>query len=317
MTYSSVNRLKQKILNANPPFKLSWRAFLLIIAACVATVIAIAVGTAVVLQKSSGNSSSTGGGNSAGYQFTPDQAEWSAMNSLALAVSTVEDHSPDGTKWANFPPWNGTVFNLTGMTESQVQSNLCVGGILRGTKELYYEKPFADARAPTKAEVDDLHIRTIRHLRRMVGVDSVVPITFDRCLCSIALWSQELQATTNWDTKYPNAKTTNCFTGGHCNFTPDAADQALTFNGDKHNQTCTTAMSGAEGIGGSNANIPWSLKFHRTICQFLAEGTVGHAGPLFRREKLCPNFYYSGSGNGVTVRIKAGGKLYSKLYFDP
>ena len=240
------------------------------------------------------------------------------MNAKTLNVTSNLDHSPDGVKWVtSWPTWNGVPYNLTGMTNSQVQSSLCVSGILRGTRELYYEKPFSNPKAPTKAEVDDLHIRTIRHLRRMVGIDNVVSIGFDRCLCSIALWSQQLYSTTTWDTLYPTAKTSFCYTGGHCDFAPDAKDQNLTFNGVKDPQVCNTGMTSAEGIGGTNADLPWSLKFHRPICQFLSEGTVGHAGPLFRRTLLCPNFYYSGTGTGASVRIKAGGSLFSKLYFDP
>lgn len=75
-------------------------------------------------------------------------------------------------------------------------------------------------------------------------------------------------------------------------------------------------MPGTEGIGSTNADIPWSLKFHRPLCQFLAEGTTGHAGPIFRREKLCPSFFFSGVGNSAEMRWKAGGALHEELPFD-
>ena len=42
-------------------------------------------------------------------------------------------------------------------------------------------------------------------------------------------------------------------------------------------------MTRSEGFGGTNADIPWSLKFHRPICQFLGAGTTSIAGPIFRR----------------------------------
>ena len=247
-------------------------------------------------------------------QFTPDQSNWYKMNEMTLAVSSVEDHSPDGVKWAtNWPKWDGKVISVKGMTNSQVQSSLCTGGIIKGSRELYYEKPFRNAKAPTKGEVDDLHIRTINHLRKMVGIDQLAPISFDRCLCSIAYWSQILYSTSYWTKLYPTAKTDFCYSGGHCDFVPSILDQNLTFHGEKNSKICNSYMSATEGIGSTNADIPWSLKLHRTICQFLGEGTSGHAGPLFRREKLCPSFYYTGSGKLVTVRIKSGGKLYTNL----
>jgi energy-converting hydrogenase Eha subunit C len=34
--------------------------------------------------------------DSSRVQYTPDQSDWTTMNSLALAVSSVTDHSPDG-----------------------------------------------------------------------------------------------------------------------------------------------------------------------------------------------------------------------------
>ena len=250
-------------------------------------------------------------------QFTPDQSDWTKMNEMTLAVSSVVDHSPDGVKWVtSWPKWDGKIINLKGMSGTQVQNAICEKGIVRGTRELYYEKPFANPKAPTKAEVDDLHIRTINHLRRMVGIDKLVPITFDRCLCSIALWSHQIYATTIWAKNYPNAKRDFCYVFGHCDFVPNPQDQTLTFNGQRNSQICTHQMSLSEGIASTNADLPWSLKFHRLICAYLAEGTTGHAGPLFRREKLCPNFYFDGNGKGVTVRLKAGGNLHSTLPFD-
>ena len=262
----------------------------------------------------------TGGDNSSPLvQFTPDQADWDGMNAATANVPSVIDHSPDGVTWAvnYWPSWDGTIINLKGLTGKQVQSAICERGIIRGTRELYYEKPFADPKAPTKAEVDDLHIRTIRHIRKMVGIDQLVPVSFDRCLCSIALWSAQLHATSIWDSKYPGAKKTNCINGGpHCNFVPNPKDQTHTFDGVTNNQTCTTSMPEAEGVGGTNADIPWSLKFHRSICQFLAEGTVGHAGPIFRREKLCPSFFFSGVGNSAEMRLKSGGNFHNVLPFD-
>ena len=248
-------------------------------------------------------------------QFTPDQSDWDGMNAKTALVSSVVDHSPDGVTWVkSWPAWDGKVLNLTGMANIDIQNSICTGGIIKGTKAVYYERPFADAKKPTKAEVDDLHIRTIRHLRKMVGIDKIVPIEFDRCLCSIALWSEQLNSTPSlWKDKYPNA---TCFAAGHCDFVPNAVDQVLTFGGEKNTQVCNSYMSSAEGIGSTNADIPWSLKFHRTVCQFLGEGTSGHPGPLFRRTKLCPNFYWAGATNGATIRIKSGGSLFTKLYWD-
>ena len=132
-------------------------------------------------------------------QFTPDQADWDGMNTATAKVSSVIDHSPDGVKWAvNWPKWDGKIINLKGLTGKQVQSAICENGIVRGTRELYYEKPFADPKVPTMAEINDLHIRTIQHIRKMVGIDKIVPISFDRCLCSIALWSAQLHSTSIW-----------------------------------------------------------------------------------------------------------------------
>ena len=269
-------------------------------------------------ESSNGTNGLTGENNTSPIvQYTPDQADWDWMNQAIANVPSVIDHSPDGNKLVkSWPSWNGTIINLKGLTGKQVQSAICERGIIRGTRELYYEKPFADPKAPTKAEVDDLHIRTIRHIRKMVGIDQLVPVSFDRCLCSIALWSAQLHSTSIWDAKYPDAKKTNCFTGPLCDFAPNLEDQTHTFNGVRNNQTCTTAMTRSEGFGGTNADIPWSFKFHRPICQFLSAGTTSIAGPIFRRELLCPNFFISEIEISVDMRLKAGGKLHDVLPFD-
>lgn len=250
-------------------------------------------------------------------QFTPDQSNWAAMDTLVFAVKNVTDHSPNGTQWvSSWPTWDyKKPVNVTKMTGLQIQRTLCTGGIVRGIRQVYDQKPFKNPRYPTKAEVDDYNLRTIFHLRRMIGIPKKLAIVNStRCTASKALWSQELLSTNYWDSKYPVEKANSVYVSPHCNFVPSvASDQTFTFGGVRDYTVCTKGTP-AEGVATTNADIPWSLKYSRIICQFIKDA---HGGPLFGRQYVHANFFYPGYGKDVVVRVKGEGKLFKDARYMP
>ena len=141
----------------------------------------------------------------------------------------------------------------------------------------------------------------------------MAPVGSTRCTASLALWTQQWWSTDIWTPKYPKeAATCKAKSSGHCNFAPNATDKKLTLR-EVGNSQCYPGMP-SEGLGSTNANIPWALKYSRIICTFLADA---HAGPIFRRKYVHPNFYYSGSNKTVQVRVKGEGPLFSDLKYLP
>jgi len=87
------------------------------------------------------------------------------MNSLALAVSSVNDHTPDGVEWAQYTEWDEVPRSFESFSNEQDQKKaffdwICPSSIPRGIREVYYLDPvFTDPLNPTKAEVDHWHRR--------------------------------------------------------------------------------------------------------------------------------------------------------------
>ena len=246
-------------------------------------------------------------------QYTPDQSVWVAMDKLVLAK--LADHSPNATTWVTtWPTWNGKVTNITQMSGAQVQSTVCSSGIVRGIRAVYDAKPFKNPKYPTKAEVDDYNIRTIAHIRRMVGITaSMAPVSSTRCTAALGHWTQALYSNTTWDALYPKEKSACLYNPAapHCNFAPNATHQTLTYGGARDYTTCYKGIP-AEGIAATNADIPWSLRYSRILCQFMVDA---HSGPILGRQYVHANFFYPGSGTKVTARVKSeGNKFLDKRY---
>jgi hypothetical protein len=157
--------------------------------------------------------------------------------------------------------------------------------------------------------------RTIRQLRRLVGIsEQEKPIKMDLCLSAIALWfkshflslrGDEYKFTTKWgDNSATCGRNSHC---GHSFYPPTKEEQAPYFPAGYFdtNSLCVKRGGGSEGIGSTNADIPWSIKMARTPCSFIArEGITGHPGPFFGRTIGAINIWYSGEGRGATVRGK-------------
>jgi hypothetical protein len=105
--------------------------------------------------------------DSSTIQYTSDLADWTKMNKMALAVSSVTDHTPDGVLWAvnGYTKWDGVPKTFVDDFSSNKQDFhewICPGAIPRGIREVYYMDPvFTDPKNPTKAEVDHWHRRFV------------------------------------------------------------------------------------------------------------------------------------------------------------
>ena len=198
-------------------------------------------------------------------------------------------HDPDGVSWISpdawkKAEWDGTIYDPTKMSKAAFASAICPSGdTIRGIREVFYQhNPFADNQKPTKAEVDEWHRIAINHVRALVGyTTSERLVEKDHCMFARALWGQQRKKTTMWDDAYPgtfNSAYGPCVGGGnsHCGatFLPSAADQVPYLPTD--HDPCGL-VAGAEGVfGSSKTNIPWSIKWSRTLCNTLkAEGFWG------------------------------------------
>lgn len=274
-------------------------------------------------------------GNTQLEQYTPDQANWKTFETKPFKSGTNTSHDPDGVGWLTKESWekakwDGTVYDPTKKTKEQFFNCMCASvDQVRGIREVFYEnKPFADNKNPTKAEVDEWHRIAINHVRALVGYTSEDrQVKKDHCLFARALWGDERKYTTMWDTKYPgkNGSAAGPCQGSknaHCgaSFFPDKADQAPYLPA---NHDGCGATQGAEGVfSSSKSDIPWSIKWSRSFCSTLkAEGFWGgHVGPWFHREKFGLNFWDSSPDNDNSIailRAKWSGKLMPSLYCNP
>lgn len=257
-------------------------------------------------------------------QFTPNQADWSTFYAKTLQEGFT--HDPDGwrenyeEKWEK-AKWDGTIYNPTTMSREDFYCAICPDDdIVRGIREVFYEtKPFKDNAHPTKAEVDEWHRISIKHLRSLVGYD--YPIKKDSCLFIKALWADQRKYSDTWDAKYGVA---GCNGNIHCGggFIPDENDQQPYLAEGAH--ICNNKGSQAEGVFvRPRAHIPWSIKWIRPFCFSLKrEGFWGgHLGPWWRREKFGFNYWdlrdMEVPRSYAPLRAKWSGELYPHLYEKP
>ena len=284
-----------------------------------------------------GTSASTGTGTTrSALQYTPNQAAWATFSTKPLASGINTSHDPDGVGWLTPASWQNaqwdgtTTYNPETLTRTQLAAAICPSGDqIRGIREVFYaNQPFADNLNPTKAEVDEWHRIAINHVRALVGYSSVTrEVKKDYCMFARALWGQERKYTTKWDAKYPGTVGSaygpcQGGTNPHCGatFLPDSVDQAPYLPA---GHPGCGLQAGAEGITSApKSNIPWSIKWSRAFCGFLAsEGFWGgHVGPFFHRETFGFSFWDNNSvnnNNNAILRAKWSGKLMNNLYFDP
>jgi hypothetical protein len=293
-------------------------------------VILITVGTSCTKQEADVNTNT----NSLD-QYTPDQANWETFNTKAITNGGNISHAPDGISWMKpadweSAKWDGTIFNPSEMTPEEFYCAVCPSGDrIRGIREVFYKnKPFADDKNPTKAEVDEWHRIAINHLRALIGYTSEDRQSKkDHCLFARALWGDERKFTTKWDGLYQG---TNGSAAGPCqgssnshcgatfvpNFTQQSAYLPAGHSG-------CSAGAGSEGVfGASKSNIPWSVKWSRSFCSALKQEGFwgGHVGPWFHREKFGFSFWDSDPNNINSIavlRAKWGGVLMPNLYCNP
>merc|ERR1719401_403058 len=196
-------------------------------------------------------------------QYTPDEADWSTLNSKPLEV--VTDHSPDGVDWISpedWVEWDGTVYDPSEYTREDFADLICTSkDTVRGIHAVFYQnKPFADNKNPTKAEVDNWHALALNHIRAMVGYTSdEYTAKPDKCLHLRALWSDQRHRTRMWDDKYPS-NTCVGTSNPHCGaaFRPSVEDQQEYLPDDI--DKCP-GYAGSEGINLGKTSIPWSIKW--------------------------------------------------------
>lgn len=242
----------------------------------------------------------------------------SLLTDTIAGVPSVTNHSPAGIGWIpqsawDLSVWNGVPYDVTGKTKAQICNFVFpTSNTMRGLRQLYESAPpFADPRNPKVHEIDFWNIKVINHFRALFGIG---PITPSYRLYAEAQWSTERRWSPKWNA-YPAS---SALTYGPCpnanphcgaSFIPGIGDQNwLLLNGGAYGYTSSMVrQSVAEGLGGVNTNIPWSIKLGRVIAAFLCnEGLVGHTGPFLRRQKFGISFYNIGDGT-TQVRFKWGG----------
>jgi hypothetical protein len=267
-------------------------------------------------------------------QYTPNQADWSTFAAKPVAGGNTA-HDPDSVSWIapaqwDAAKWDGTVYNPSLMTPAAFASAVCPSvDRVRGLREVFYQqKPFADNRNPTKAEVDEWHRIAINHVRALVGYSSADRLVKkDYCMFARAQWGDERKFTTKWDAKYPGTNGSafgpcQGSSNAHCgaSFVPDAQDQAAYLP--EGHASCGTP-GGAEGVfGAPKSNIPWSIKWSRAFCSTLMQEGFwgGHTGPWLHREMFGFSFWDSDTGNNNSIailRAKWTGNLMPSLYCNP
>jgi len=124
-------------------------------------------------------------------------------------------------------------------------------------------------------------------------------------ICFLIARGQEYRLTTKW-----GDNSAKCSEDAHCGgsfYPPTIEEQAPYFPSGYFdtNSLCVSSGGGAEGIGSTNADIPWAIKIARSQCNYIAtEGITGHPGPFFERTIGALNVWYDGTGNSATVRGK-------------
>lgn len=232
-------------------------------------------------------------------------------------VPNVTSHAPSGIGWIttaawNASTWNGVPYDVTGKTTAQICSWVFpTANTMRGLRQLYESAPpFADARFPKAWEIDLWNIKVINHFRALLGIG---PITPSYRLYVEAQWATERRWSPRWNAYPANGQAVYgpCPNGNpHCGaqFVPGEGDQGwYLLPGGTGFTPSMVRQSTNECLGGTNTNIPWSIKLARVIAIFLcSEGLVGHTGPFLRRSKVGMIWHDLGDGTSQ-LRIKFGG----------
>jgi hypothetical protein len=229
-------------------------------------------------------------------------------------VSTVTSHAPSGIGWVPSSAWAASTwdnipYNPTGKSTGQICAWVFpTANTMRGLRQLYESSPpFANPRFPTAAEIDFWNIKVINHFRALFGIG---PITPSIRLYNEAQWSTERR----WSPRFSAIPGDGTLVNGPCpNTNPHCGATFLPGIGDQNwlllpgTTSSLVRQSVAEGLGGTNTNIPWSIKLARVIASFLCnEGLTGHTGPFLQREKIGMIFHDIGDGT-TQVRFKFSG----------
>jgi len=239
-----------------------------------------------------------------------------------VGVPNVTSHAPAGIGWIpqsawDSAVWDGVPYNVAGKTKAQVCNWVFpTSNTMRGLRQLYETvQPFADPVSPTWQEIDAWNIKVITHFRALFGLPPIKP-TYR--LYAEAQWSTERRWSTRWN-GYPNPSSRPGADGSlvygpcpnanvHCGatFIPDEYEQ-VHYMLPNNQPTSSVRRSVAEGLGGTNTNIPWSIKLGRVIASFLCiDGLTGHTGPFLRREEMGMVWHELPDGT-TQVRFKWGG----------
>lgn len=255
--------------------------------------------------------------------------------SISQAVPSVTSQDPDGIGWLNWSgtQWDGTPFDTTGKTKSQICSFLRPTGgpyNIRGIREKFYAvNPFADNLNPTPEEIDNWNIEVIRHFRAMLGVST--PVNNDPRLYLEARWADERKYTEAWDSSYPSGTpggpsgpcwnppgTPVDIAAGHCgaSFFPNPADRATyiaeaPYSNDfaKYPEldpgVYTSRRGQAEGLNAADADLPWSIKLSVMLTHWICnEGLTGHPGPYVNPSTARQWFGCSWWLNGTVLNFR-------------
>jgi hypothetical protein len=241
------------------------------------------------------------------------------------------NHSPSGVTWIEPKQWEAAKWDKKpkNLCDFKNKGELCAWAFpnvntMRGLKEFYEEtKPFKDEKNPTTTEIDTWHIKVINHFRSLFGI--VTEAEPDACLYVLANFAFERRNSTKWDAKYPGRFDSTdgpCtgpngeqFKNGHCGgtFVPNCEDQQKEM-GWGPDKCCVKGMSEAASSGTVNANVNWGIKLARYIGQTVCgEGTVGHAGPWFRRQKVGLAFWVDPTLKSTQVEAKFSGSFDASL----
>ena len=250
-------------------------------------------------------------------QFSPSftRSNRSQAEEYQLLTNMVADHSPHGVNWLtpedyDAITWDGSTIDVCTATWAERREHFlpASGWVVRGIREVFYEmNPFKDVTSPTPAELDNWHLRVIKHLRDLAGVNT--PIEMDARLWLEARWSSERKWGTSWDVDYPPDDPSKPGTHWGESFFPNAGHRAPYIAAEPYNNNFTeypelqnynSRFSGASGIrAGKMAGIGWALMFAKMMAGWIVgEGCTGHAGPVLYRQKVGMTFLHiNDSGN--------------------
>ena len=252
-------------------------------------------------------------------QYSPNSviSDNNAVYRTGNMASTSFDQAPVST----WPVWNATVpFNKnqtmylasTSGGGTNLRNEICtnVGGgyVIKGMYAAF-PAPFRIPTNPTIAELDNYHVQTLRHMRRVMQISKSTTM------------SPPTNFRAHWFSQVNYINSGGICTGkdGHCgggNFTYAVAANLSDFNTanpglcpDKPAYcTSMTQLSDihgvSEGVSGSNPNIKLSIQFQNTLCMFLQDGLgsnfvyQAHNGPIGGRP------HFGVSVNSKTVRVR-------------